>query len=137
MNQLYGTYLDKYDLTYPQLLVLFLLWEKEGQSLKELGAQLFLDNGTLTPLLKRMEKKNLLNRKRSTEDERVVQVFLTPHANELRGMIPQMADSMLCDIGMKPEEIKKMAKNINKIRNNIEAAIVAKEKALPLASTTI
>lgn len=125
MSQLYSTYLDKYDLTYPQLLVLFLLWEKEGQSVKELGTQLFLDNGTLTPLLKRMEKKELVSRKRSTEDERIVQIFLTKKSKELQEMIPCMAESMLCDIGMNPEEVAVMAENIHKVRQNIEAAINA------------
>lgn len=123
MNQLYATYLDEHDLTYPQLLVLFLLWEKEGQSVKELGSQLFLDNGTLTPLLKRMEKKNLVKRVRSTEDERIVQIFLTPEGKNHQDMIPQMAGSMLCDLGMEPDEVTMMAENIHKIRRNIDAAI--------------
>ncbi|TDJ04675.1 MAG: MarR family transcriptional regulator [Deltaproteobacteria bacterium] len=123
MGQLYATYLDKYDLTYPQLLILFLLWDKEGQSIKELGSQLFLDTGTLTPLLKRMEKKNLVIRKRNTDDERIVQIFLTPDGNKLQKMIPKMADSMLCDLGMNAEEVAQMAGKIHEIRSNIDNAI--------------
>ena len=123
MGQLYATYLEKHDLTYPQLLVLFLLWDREGQSIKELGSQLFLDTGTLTPLLKRMEKKNLVNRIRCKEDERVVQIFLTTDGKKLQKMIPKMADSMLCDLGMNPEEVAQMAGKIHEIRQNIDDAV--------------
>ena len=63
MTQLYRKYLAEYDLTYPQLLVLFVLWEQDKQTINEIGAKLFLDNGTLTPLLKRLEKRVKLPKK--------------------------------------------------------------------------
>lgn len=64
-------------LTYPQYLVMLLLWERDGQTVKALGARLMLDSGTLTPLLKRLEAAGLLARRRSRKDERLVEIFLT------------------------------------------------------------
>ena len=84
MTQLYRPLLTALDLTYPQYLVLLLLWEQDGQSVSDLGERLFLDSGTLTPLLKRMEAKGLLERRRSTEDERRVQIHLKAAGRQLR-----------------------------------------------------
>src|ERR1700712_2950320 len=77
MTALYRPYLEKLDLTYPQYLVMLLLWEHEKLSVKEIGCELWLDSGTLTPLLKRMEETGLVDRLRCTEDERIVHVRLT------------------------------------------------------------
>ncbi|MEG0927412.1 MarR family winged helix-turn-helix transcriptional regulator [Chryseobacterium sp.] len=74
---LYKPYLDEISLTYPQYLVMLILWEKGGMNIGKIGDHLHLDNGTLTPLLKRMEKNGLLSRTRSIEDERVVLIDLT------------------------------------------------------------
>ncbi|HEY0273050.1 MAG TPA: MarR family transcriptional regulator, partial [Chitinophaga sp.] len=79
----YRPALDALDITYPQYLVLVLLWEQDGRSVKELGARLYLDSGTLTPLLKRLEDKKLLRRQRDSADERVVNVHLTPAGKAL------------------------------------------------------
>ncbi len=69
-SQAYRPHLEPLGLTYPQYLVLLVLWEKDGLSVKELGKRLFLDSGTLTPLLKRMEQGGWLTRKRDSRDER-------------------------------------------------------------------
>src|SRR5205807_9052080 len=71
-NRVYKPLLDKLGLTYPQYLVMLVLWERDGVSVKNIGERLFLDSGTLTPLLKRLEAAELIQRKRSTEDERQV-----------------------------------------------------------------
>src|ERR1700742_4704581 len=76
-NRVYKPLLDRLKLTYPQYLVMLVLWERDGLSVKEIGERLFLDSGTLTPLLKRMEAAELLKRSRSTEDERQVLIALT------------------------------------------------------------
>ena len=81
---LYKPHLDKISLTYPQYLVMGVLWEYGGMSIGRIGEYLHLDNGTLTPLLKRMEKNGLLIRTRSSEDERVVIVTLTENGTKLK-----------------------------------------------------
>lgn len=75
--QHYRAILEEVDLTYPQYITMMALWENDNQTVNQLGEKLFLDNGTLTPLLKRLESKMLLTRTRSKSDERVVKIRLT------------------------------------------------------------
>ena len=75
--QRYRAILEEIDLTYPQYITMMALWENDEQTVNQLGGKLYLDNGTLTPLLKRLESKSLLTRTRSKEDERVVKIKLT------------------------------------------------------------
>lgn len=82
--QRYRAILEKIDLTYPQYITMMALWEVDEQTVNQLGARLFLDNGTLTPLLKRLESKSLLTRTRSKDDERVVKIRLTPQGAKLK-----------------------------------------------------
>ena len=82
--QQYRTILEEIDLTYPQYITMMALWENDEQTVNQLGAKLFLDNGTLTPLLKRLEAKVLLTRTRSKEDERVVKMQLTAQGLQLK-----------------------------------------------------
>ncbi|AKD55197.1 MarR family winged helix-turn-helix transcriptional regulator [Spirosoma radiotolerans] len=85
----YRPLLEKLDLTYPQYLVLLLLWESDNRTVGEIGERLLLDSGTLTPLLKRMEQKGLLTRQRNPADERQVTIQLTESG---RGMQAQAMD---------------------------------------------
>lgn len=80
----YAPLLEPLGLTYPQYLVFLVLWEEDGAAMSHLGERLRLDSGTLTPLLKRLEERDLIERRRSTEDERVVHVHLTPAGRALR-----------------------------------------------------
>lgn len=80
----YRPLLDQLDLTYPQYLVMLVLWQQDGVSVKQLGEQLFLDSGTLTPLLKRLEAKGLLRRERSEQDERLRVLTLTEQGKALK-----------------------------------------------------
>lgn len=84
VTSLYRPLLDSLGLTYPQYLVMMLLWERGSCSVKEIGAALQLDYGTLTPLLKRLESNGLLERARDPRDERSVRAFLTKEGTELR-----------------------------------------------------
>src|SRR4030088_467165 len=79
-NRVYKPLLDRLGLTYPQYLVMLVLWERDGLSVKDIGERLFLDSGTLTPLLKRLEAAELVKRTRSTEDERQVLIAPTPQS---------------------------------------------------------
>ena len=80
----YKPFLDELDITYTQYITLMVLWEHKKLSVKELGEHLYLDSGTLTPLLKTLEKKGLVNRHRCTEDERVLFAEITKEGMELR-----------------------------------------------------
>lgn len=82
--QRYRAILEEIDLTYPQYITMMALWENDGQTVNQLGGKLYLDNGTLTPLLKRLEAKSLLTRTRSKEDERVVKIQLTAQGVQLK-----------------------------------------------------
>ncbi len=84
MTKLYKPLLDGIGLTYPQYVVMLALWERDGTTVSELGGRLFLDSGTLTPLLKRLESAGLLARLRDAEDERRVRITLTPAGRALR-----------------------------------------------------
>ena len=81
---LYQPYLKQLDITYTQYIVLMALWESENITVSELGKKLFLDNGTLTPLLKKMEKQGYLSRKRSHRDERMVIISLTAKGHGMK-----------------------------------------------------
>ena len=80
----YKPFLDAIDLTYTQYIVMMVLWESKSIGVKELGKRLYLDSGTLTPLLKRLESKGYVRRKRSDEDERVVNIMITEYGEELK-----------------------------------------------------
>jgi DNA-binding MarR family transcriptional regulator len=84
MTAAYAPMLDELDLTYPQYLVLLVLWDQDGERVSGIGEQLQLDSATLTPLLKRLEARGLVERRRSTADERVVEVFLTAEGKRLK-----------------------------------------------------
>ena len=82
--KLYKPYLDKLDLTYTQYITMMVLWEKRQQTVKELGAALYLDSGTLTPLLKKLEAKGLISRTRSKDDERNLIISITPKGSAMK-----------------------------------------------------
>jgi len=84
MTRAYAPLLEPLGLTYPQYLVLLVLWERDGPSVTQLGERMALDSGTLTPLLKRLEHQGLVERHRSEDDERVVRIRLTPSGRALR-----------------------------------------------------
>ena len=102
-NRVYKPLLDALGLTYPQYLVMLVLWERDGVPVKDIGERLFLDSGTLTPLLKRLEAAELIKRTRSTEDERQVLIALTPKGDALREKARAVPQSILaasaCSIG--------------------------------------
>ena len=84
MTRAYQPLLDELGITYPQYLVLLILWEEDGARVSRIGERLYLDSATLTPLLKRLEARGLIDRRRSAVDERVVEVHLTADGKRLR-----------------------------------------------------
>ncbi|EMM80549.1 organic hydroperoxide resistance transcriptional regulator [Leptospira interrogans str. 2006001854] len=84
LTAIYRPILEELGITYPQYLVLLILWKEDGCSVKEIGKKLYLDSGTLTPLLKRLEDSEFVIRKRSIEDERSVEIYLSAKGKKLR-----------------------------------------------------
>ncbi len=104
LTRLYRPLLNELEITYPQYLVLMVLWENKQQSVTELGERLLLDSGTLTPLLKRMESSGLVERTRSREDERKVLVRLTEKGDALKEQAFAIPEQMFCQSGLTVEE---------------------------------
>ena len=102
-NRVYKPLLDALGLTYPQYLVMLVLWERDDIPVKEIGERLFLDSGTLTPLLKRLEAAGLIRRTRSRQDERQVLIALTSQGQALREKAKMLPEAILaasaCSIG--------------------------------------
>ncbi|MEH0666186.1 MarR family transcriptional regulator [Vibrio scophthalmi] len=105
VGRAYRPLLDALDLTYAQYLVMMVLWEQDGVSVKELGARLYLDSGTLTPLLKRLESKGFVERARSESDERVRVLNLTSHGKALKQQALTVPTALSCKINLPLEEM--------------------------------
>lgn len=116
----YRPLLEKLDLTYPQYLVLLLLWEWKALTVKQLGEKLWLDSGTLTPLLKRMEKKGLVRRERSKVDERMVEILLTDAGGQLRRKASKVPGLLLQELRMNAEELMTLKTLLNRIVDHVE-----------------
>lgn len=106
--RLYKPFLDPLGLTYTQYITLMALWEKDGLSVSELGDMLFLDSGTLTPLLKKMEGLGWITRTRNKENERMVHIHLTESGFELRDHALHIPRSILQKTTMSTEELKSL-----------------------------
>lgn len=100
----YTPFLDKLNLTYTQYICMMLLWEKRMLSVKELGEQLYLDSGTLTPLLKKLESKGYIARTRSAADERRVDITLTEAGDRLQEQAAQIPSQMAACVGLDAED---------------------------------
>lgn len=108
MTRAYQPLLEELDITYPQYLVLLVLWEQDGMRVSGLGERLHLDSATLTPLLKRLEARGLVERRRSAEDERVVEVFLTAEGKRARRKAQDIPEAMLCRAGLSVAELVRL-----------------------------
>lgn len=118
----YKPILDRVGLTYPQYLVMLVLWEKSELPVKVIGEQLDLDSGTLSPLLKRLEQNGLIQRNRDQRDERQVIVSLTPKGNAMRGEIDTIMTSIGGAIGCTMDEMGAMREMLHQLRGNLNGA---------------
>nr|WP_295769539.1 MarR family transcriptional regulator [Rhodoferax sp.] len=119
MTKLYKPMLDSLGLTYPQYLVMLVLWEFDGPSVSSLGERLNLDSGTLTPLLKRMETAGWLVRQRSSEDERRVHVWLSPTGKQLQTQAAFVPSCVLTQSGLSLGELVALNQQIKTLRDSI------------------
>jgi DNA-binding MarR family transcriptional regulator len=122
-NRVYKPLLDRLSLTYPQYLVMLVLWERDGVPVKDIGERLYLDSGTLTPLLKRLEAAGLIKRTRSTEDERQVLIALTSQGQALREKARAVPLSILAASACSISELSAIKNEIVALRDRLNAAL--------------
>ncbi len=118
---MYRPLLDKLGITYPQYLVLLILWERGTCSVKDIGQLLHLDSGTLSPLLKRLESAGLITRQRRTHDERVVEISLTPAGQALQEPAAAIPERIACDLNLTYEEYSELLSRLKKLTAQLHA----------------
>lgn len=123
VTRAYRPLLAQLDLTYPQYLVMLVLWERDDVPVKDIGEKLFLDSGTLTPLLKRLEAAHLVKRTRSSEDERQVLIALTPQGHALKEKARSVPQSILAASDCSVAELVAMKDEIVALRDRLNAVI--------------
>jgi DNA-binding MarR family transcriptional regulator len=123
MTKVYKPHLDRLGVTYPQYLALLVLWERDGLTVSDLGERLFLDSGTLTPLLKRLEAQGLVDRTRDPADERRVVIRLTDAGRALKADAVAIPGCILGATGCDVDEIVKLAEQVKLLRQRLAGAL--------------
>ena len=113
----YRPMLERLGVTYPQYLVLLVLWENDGRGVREIGAELDLDSGTLSPLLKRLEGLGLIERRRLTTDERRVEIHLTDAGSALRSRARNIPQQLAGRTGMTVADLEKLRDSLTALTN--------------------
>ena len=119
MTKLYKPLLEPLGLTYPQYLVMLVLWERDGVTVSDVGERLTLDSGTLTPLLKRLQVGGLLARTRDTEDERRVLVNLTAAGRALRSRAMKVPPQVACAAACPLDELAALTRRLKQLRDDL------------------
>jgi DNA-binding MarR family transcriptional regulator len=122
MTRLYKPLLAELNLTYPQYLVMLALWQRDGLTVSELGAQLSLDSGTLTPLLKRLEANALVSRLRDVADERRVHITLTAAGRKLKGRAAHVPECLIAASQCSVDELAGLTRQLQALRDRLRAA---------------
>jgi MarR family transcriptional regulator, organic hydroperoxide resistance regulator len=125
ITKLYRNLLEDLDMTYPQYLVMLLLWEIDGMTVKEIGKRLFLDSGTLTPMLKRMETNGIIKRRRSTEDERSVIISLTKKGEQLKQKAECIPSKLVEDMSLDNGELTILNKTLTNLLYKLQGQITS------------
>ena len=118
----YRQLLAPLDITYPQYLVLLVLWERDGMRVKEIGRELFLDSGTLTPLLKRLEASGYVRRIRDTADERQVTILLTEAGRALEREAAAIPQGLACMTGLDETALFDLTGRVVRLRASLRTA---------------
>jgi DNA-binding MarR family transcriptional regulator len=119
MTKTYKPFLEKLGLTYPQYLVMLVLWQQDDVLVKTIGEMLFLDSGTLTPLLKRLEASSLIMRIRGEADERQVRITLTKEGHALKKKAQDIPRQVLCASGQPAESLMRLRRQLSVIRHDL------------------
>jgi len=122
LTRTYKPLLDALDLTYPQYLVMLVLWEQDGLTVKEIGQRLHLDSGTLTPLLKRLEVAKLLRRERATSDERQVNIHLSEQGHALYEKARSVPEQIVCASGRDAKALTALKADLINLRDTLNGA---------------
>jgi len=120
ITRLYRPFLDELGITYPQFLTLTVLWEHKRLTVKEIGERLFLDSGTLTPMLKRMEALELVKRVRGTDDERKVYIALTEWGEQLREDALNLPEKCIPHFGLTKDEYSGLLNQMNQMIESLQ-----------------
>ncbi|PSJ43716.1 MarR family transcriptional regulator [Zobellella endophytica] len=123
MNKLYKPLLQALGLTYPQYLIMLVLWEENGITATELGKRLVQDLGALSPVIKRLEAQGLLTRQRSPDDERKIQLRLTDAGKDLRQRAGTIPGEVLCASGLDVEAALKLKAQLEEVRKTLQELI--------------
>lgn len=123
MTKTYKPFLDKMGLTYPQYLVMLVLWQQDDVLVKTIGESLFLDSGTLTPLLKRLEGSSLIVRTRDEADERQVRITLTKEGRALKRKAQGIPHQVLCASGQSADNLMRLRSELSDIRTDLVKTI--------------
>ena len=118
VTSLYTPYLKPLGLTYTQYITFLVLWEKDGISVSEIGSRLMLDNGTLSPMLKKLEQAGYIERKRSSDDDRVVIISLTEKGRDLQGKAKEIPEKVGSCIDLPIEKAKELQGLLNELLEN-------------------
>ncbi|MDF2693786.1 MAG: Organic hydroperoxide resistance transcriptional regulator [Labilithrix sp.] len=121
MTGAYQPLLETLGVTYPQYLVLMTLWEEDGARVSRIGERLHLDSATLTPLLKRLETRGLVERRRSTADERVVEIFLTAKGKRLERKASDVAKEIFCRTQLSLDELGRLREELKELTQKLQA----------------
>jgi DNA-binding MarR family transcriptional regulator len=122
MTKLYKPLLAPLGLTYPQYLVMLVLWEEDGQPVSAIGERLSLDSGTLTPLLKRLEAAGLVQRLRDASDERRVLIQLTAEGRAMKAQAQRVPKEVLCATNCQLDEVSQLTQRLKALRDNLAQA---------------
>lgn len=121
MTKIYRALLAELELTYPQYLVMLVLWENDELTVSAIGERLFLDSATLTPLLKRLEAAGLVTRERSAQDERQVVIRLTRAGKALQAKAAEVPEGIFCAAGLSKEQLVPLKAQLESLRANLHA----------------
>lgn len=116
----YKPLLDPYGLTYTGYIIMMALWEKDNITVKDLGKRLYLDSGTLTPMLKKLEAQNYIRRIRSSSDERNVFILLSEEGHKLHEEALQIPKGMICNLNLDPSYAQTLLKNLHQMMNALD-----------------
>ncbi|MDK1705481.1 MarR family transcriptional regulator [Serratia rubidaea] len=119
LHKVYRKLLSQLELTYPQYLVMLVLWERDEITVSDIGERLFLDSATLTPLLKRLEVAGLLVRYRAAADERQVIIALTEAGRALRAKAQSVPEAVMCASDCSLEEVQSLKQQLEKLRGKL------------------
>jgi DNA-binding MarR family transcriptional regulator len=129
----YRQLLSDFDLTYPQYLTMLAIWERDGRTVAEIGQVIELDSGTLSPLLRRLERAGFIRRQRTDPDERIVRIHATPSGRQLEAQVADVRSAVEAGTGRSAAEFVDLRERLHRLRRSV-ASHTPPERPAPRAS---